>query len=244
MDMEKDMISLVIPTYNEKENIEMLIPELFQVFWKSGLEAEVIVVDDASPDGTADAAERLSGKFRVRVVRRQGKLGLGSAVLDGFIASRGEILGVMDADMSHPPDKIPEMVRELKKHDMVFGSRKVPGGGIENWPLYRRIVSGVAGLLAKPLTPLTDPLSGFFFLNRSLIDDAGLNPLGFKIGLEIAVKCNPAIKEVPITFRNRVHGSSKMNRGEIWNYLLHLKSLYAHRARCRLGLNRVCVPNK
>ena len=238
------VISLVIPTYNEKENIEKLVPEVFHILKENSLEGEVIIVDDNSPDGTADTAEKLSKKHNLRVVRREGKLGLSSAVLDGFIVSRGDILGVMDADLSHPPEKIPEMVRLLQTYDMVLGSRKVPGGSIEDWTIGRKIVSGGATALAKPITSIRDPMSGFFFINRSILDDANLNPRGFKIALEIAVKCNPSIKEVPITFRNRIHGESKMNRGEIWNYLMHLKGLYAFKTKCKLRLNKGCVPSK
>ena len=196
-------------------------------------------MDDNSPDGTADAAAKLG----VHVIRRSGKLGLSSAVLDGFIVSRGDILGVMDADLSHSPEHIPEMIKQLETHDMVIGSRKVKGGSIEEWPVYRRIVSRGATMLAKPVTSVRDPMSGFFLLNRSILDDADLNPQGFKIGLEIAVKCNPKIKEVPIKFSDRKHGKSKMNRGEMWNYLKHLKGLYSYKAKNGLKLHKGCKPN-
>ncbi len=234
------MISIVIPTYNERENIAILIPRIFGTFSEHGLEGEVVVVDDNSPDGTADAAEKLSGKYDVKVVRRAGKFGLGSAALDGFIHSRGDILGVMDADLSHPAEKIPEMMEQMKRYDMVIGSRKVPGGGMDDWPLRRKIISMGATLLARPLTSINDPMSGFFLLNRTILDDVDLNPEGFKIGLEIAVKCDPAIKEIPISFRNRKHGKSKLGKNEIWNYLKHLKGLYAYRVRCKLKLNKGC----
>jgi len=237
-------VTLVIPTYNEKENIERLIPSIFEIFDRNGISGNVIVVDDNSPDGTGNAAEKFTGRYNIKVVHREGKLGLSSAVLDGFIVSRGDVLGVMDADFSHPVEKIPKMIEYLKESDMVLGSRKISGGSIESWTPYRKIISGAATLLAKSITSLKDPMSGFFFLNKSILDDADLSPKGFKIGLEIAVKCKPNIKEVPIKFRDRVYGESKMNRSEIWNYMKHLKGLYAHRAKCKLRLNRGCSPSK
>jgi glycosyltransferase involved in cell wall biosynthesis len=244
MDVERGMISLVIPTYNEKENIGKLVPDVFRVFGESGISGEVIVVDDNSPDGTADAAERLSKKHKVRVIRREGKLGLSSAVLRGFMEARGDVLGVMDADLSHPAEKIPEMVSQLNDYDMVLGSRKVPGGSIEKWPLHRKVISRAASMLARPITSIRDPMSGYFFVKRSILDGADLDPKGFKIALEIAVKCRPDVKEVPILFRNRVHGQSKMNRGEVWNYLKHLKGLYSYRLRCRLGIRKSCASHR
>ena len=234
------MISLVIPTYNEKDNIERLVPDIFDVFRKNSIDGELIIVDDNSPDGTAETVEKMSKKYNIKTVRREGKLGLSSAVLDGFIAAKGEIIGVMDADFSHSPDRIPDMIKLLGSCDMVFGSRNVPGGSTENWSFFRKIVSLGATILAKPLTSLKDPMSGFFFLNRSILDDAELNPCGFKIGLEIAVKCEPDIREVPIRFSNRLHGESKMNRREMWNYLKHLRGLYAYKTKQRLRLQRGC----
>jgi dolichol-phosphate mannosyltransferase len=244
VDLEGEMISLVIPTYNEKENIEKLIPEIFKTFEENNIDGEVIVVDDNSPDGTVYTAKELAKKHNVKVLQRQGKLGLSSAVLDGFIVSRGDILGVMDADFSHPVERIPEMVENLREYDMVTGSRQVPGGSIENWSFYRRMVSAIAAVLAKPLTSVKDPMSGFFFINRSILDEADLNPRGFKIALEIAVKCKPSIKEVPIRFRNRLYGESKMDRKEIWNYLGHLRRLYAYKIKHRSNLIKGCNPNQ
>ncbi len=234
------MVSLVIPTYNEKENIKKLIPEIFRVFKKNNLNAEVIIVDDNSPDGTVKAAEEFTGKYNIKIVYRKGKFGLSSAVLDGFIVAKGDILGVMDADFSHPVEKIPEMVEKLSECDMVIGSRKIKGGNIENWPFYRRIISSVACLFAKPLTSIKDPMSGFFFINKSILDDVELDPKGFKIALEIAVRCKPDICEVPITFRNRIHGKSKMNHTEILNYLKHLSNLYVYKMKQKLHLRRKC----
>lgn len=234
--MMKPVVSIIIPTYNERANIKKLVPRIFEILSREKLHAEVVIVDDNSPDGTAEEGEGLGKKYDVHVVKRSGKLGLSSAVIDGFGHAKGDILGVMDADLSHPPEKIPEMVRQLQDrplgggYDVVFGSRRVSGGRIDNWPLTRKVISKGASILARPVTSLRDPMSGFFFLKRKVIGDKKLNPKGFKIGLEIAVKgSHSGIKEVPITFRDRQLGKSKMGRGEIVNYLLHILSLYKYR---------------
>lgn len=226
------MISIVIPTYNEAENIERLIPQIFLLLKDSGIEGEVIVVDDNSPDGTAAIARDLSRKYPVRVLQRPAKLGLSSAVLDGFRHARGDILGVMDADLSHDVTKLPHMVYSLKDYDLVIGSRYVSGGGTRDWSKKRRLISKGATWLARPLTKVKDPMSGFFVLKRSVIEGVELSPRGYKIGLEILTKGRDArIKEIPYIFRDRKNGQSKMNRKEVLNYIFHLGKLYRHRIR-------------
>ena len=144
--------------------------------------------------------------------------------------ARGDVLLVMDADLSHPPEKIPELVQAVRAGTaFVIGSRYVAGGQVtEGWGLFRWLNSKVATLLAWPLTSAADPMAGFFALPRELFEEArGLDPIGYKIGLELMVKCGCAnVREVPITFENRVHGTSKMNWREQVNYLRHLKRLY------------------
>jgi len=228
------MVSIVIPTYNEKENIQKLIPMIFQALRKNRIKGEVIVVDDNSPDRTGKAAESLGKKFPVRVVHRKGKLGLSSAVLEGFKAARGDALGVMDADLSHPVEALPEMVKNLESFEMVVGSRHVPGGGIENWPLSRRMISKFAILLAKPLTSLKDTTSGYFMIRREILKGTDLNPRGFKICLEIAVKSGAKLKEIPIIFRDRAAGESKLGGNVMWDYIMHLKDLYKFKAMRKL----------
>lgn len=228
------MVSIIIPTYNEKENIQEMIPMIFRALRKGRIRGEVIVVDDNSPDGTAKAAEGMRRKFPVRVVRRKGKLGLSSAVIEGFRVAKGDALGVMDADLSHPAEALPEMVRGLEEYDMTVGSRHVSGGGIEGWPLRRRIISKFAILLARPLTPLNDTTSGYFMVRRELLVGLKLNPRGFKICLEIAVKSGARIREVPIVFRDRASGESKLGGSVMWDYLLHLKDLYKFKLMSKL----------
>ncbi len=231
-------VSIVIPTYNERENLPVLISKIFDVFGRSGIEGEVVVVDDNSPDGTAALAEELGRSHPVRVLKRAGKLGLSSAVIEGFAAAQGEILGVMDADLSHDPEVLPAMIWPIAAGEVEFvvGSRHVRGGGITNWPLLRRFVSTGAILLGRPLTGIRDVTSGFFFLRKEVLDGVRLNPIGFKIGLEIAVKGRfEKYREVPYTFTDRQGGKSKFNRKEILNYLKHLADLYLFRLSGRGG---------
>jgi dolichol-phosphate mannosyltransferase len=235
------MISIVIPTYNEKDSLPGLLEKIFATLNRASLEAEVVIVDDNSPDGTAEAASSLGELYPVRVLRRAGKLGLSSAVIDGFSAASGDILGVMDADLSHDPGIIPAMIGAIADEgvEFVVGSRHAPGGGISNWPLKRRIVSSVAIMMGSPLTKIRDVTSGFFFLKRSVIDDVVLNPIGFKICLEIAVKGRfTRFREVPYVFTDRAGGDSKFNKREILNYLKQLADLYLYRLSGRGGGKR------
>lgn len=227
------MLSLVIPTYKERENIGRLVERLERIFKKNRIPSELIIVDDNSPDGTADAVKRLSKKYKnIRLVQRPGKLGLSSAVIEGFRVSRGNILGVMDADFSHPPEKIPEMLEAVEKNgvDLAIGSRYVRGGRIDNWSALRKITSRGAVMLAAPLTRIKDPVSGFFMLKRSVIAGRKLSPTGYKIGLEIIVKGKyNKTKEIPFVFSNRKSGKSKLDMKEYANYILHLSNLYKHK---------------
>lgn len=226
-------ISIVIPTYNESENLPILIEKITAALDSSNIESRIIVVDDDSPDGTWKTALELKNTYEnLEVLRRQDKRGLSSAVLDGFAMSDSPILGVMDADLSHPPEKIPELVEPIIRGDadITIGSRYIDEGGIEKWPLTRRIYSKVATLLVLGLTNVKDPMSGFFFLHRNVIENKQLNPLGFKIGLEVLVRGeHENVIEVPILFGDRVHGESKLGGGVVLDYLLHLSNLYIYK---------------
>ena len=219
---------MIVPTYNEKDNID----ELVQRVSKTIPGAEIVIVDDNSPDGTSDRARELAKSYKMKVITRSGKLGLSSAVMEGFAAATGDILVVMDADLSHPPEKIPELVGKIEsgEAEIVFGSRHVEGGSIENWPFYRKVVSKGAALLARGLTKVKDPMSGFFALKRSVIDGVTLDPVGYKIGLEILVKGKYSkVVEVPIRFANRKAGKSKLGGSEMLRYIDHVSMLYEHR---------------
>lgn len=226
-------ITLVIPTYNESENIPILLEKVFGVFKESNLDGNVIVVDDNSPDGTWKIAEGLKEKYaRLEVLRRLNERGLSSAVLHGFRSSKSDILGVMDADLSHPPEKIPELVEPIIKGeaDIVIGSRYIDRGEIGDWALRRKISSKLATLAVKGLTNVKDPMSGFFFLKREVIEDVELSPKGFKIALEILVRGKyHKVVEVPILFRDRIYGETKLNSRVILDYFYHVVRLYAYK---------------
>lgn len=228
------LVSIVIPTYNERHGIGKLVETIFDHTRGAGVDTEVVIVDDNSPDGTGQAAEDLKLHYPVQVVHRAGKLGLSSAVIDGWKVARGSILGVMDADLSHDPAAIPELVRAIEEQDceLAVGSRYVSGGDIKKWPLARLVISRTAVLMASPLTPIKDITSGYFFIKREVVDGVHLNPIGFKIGLEVFVKGRyRRFREVPYTFVNRLEGKSKLGWKEIWHYLVQLVDLVTYRFR-------------
>ncbi len=223
-------VSVVVPTYNERASLEVLYPELCTAL--HDLPSELVVVDDGSPDGTAAYVESLHGTVQCVVRNRGRKLGLASAVQAGFALARGDVIVVMDADGSHPPSAIPALVDAVTRGGAEFavGSRYMPGGSAPGFGLTRRIISRGATLLARPLVPVRDPMSGFFAFDRRLLDRASLSPLGFKIGLEIMVRCRPRpIVEIPIQFRPRTAGESKLGHGQIGQYVRHIGRLYGFR---------------
>jgi dolichol-phosphate mannosyltransferase len=226
--------TIVIPTYNEAGGIEKLLRTLDETFRTHGLDGEVIVVDDNSPDGTGAIVDRLSKELPVRCLHRPGKMGLSSGVIDGWKMARAEsvALGAMDADFSHDVRALPKMVEAVEsgKYGLAVGSRYVPGGGIANWPKRRIVTSRVACWLARPLTGVKDVTSGYFLVRRDALDGITLDPIGFKIGLEVIVKgkYGKAV-EVPYTFTDRIVGESKLNQSEIFNYLKQLRKLYLGR---------------
>ncbi|HTX56478.1 MAG TPA: polyprenol monophosphomannose synthase [Candidatus Acidoferrales bacterium] len=232
--MAKLPFSLVIPTYNEAGGIERLLRAIAGVFEKSNLDGEIIVVDDNSPDGTGAIVDRLAGELPVRCLHRPGKLGLSSGVIEGWAFARpqSEALGAMDADFSHDINILPLMVAALEtgEYGLAIGSRYVKGGGIANWPKRRIITSRVACALARPLTNVKDLTSGYFLVKREALRGVHLDPIGFKIGLEVIAKAHygRAI-EIPYVFTDRVVGESKLNQREIFNYLKQLRKLYAAR---------------
>lgn len=215
--------TIVVPTFNEAANL----PELARRIRSAMAETEIVVVDDGSPDGTAARARELS----LRVVER-GERGLASAVLRGLDEARTDVCVVMDADLSHPPEKIPELLAPILKGeaDMVIGSRYVERGGTGDWALRRKISSRIASLAVMGLTKVKDPMSGFFFLKRGVIKNVHLSPKGFKIALEILVRGKyDRVVEVPIIFQDRIYGETKLNSGVIFDYLCHIMKLYTYK---------------
>ena len=224
--------SIAIPTYNEASGIERLLRALAHMFARHSMDGELIVVDDNSPDGTGAIVDRLARELPVRCLHRPGKLGLSSAVIAGWGAARADsvALGAMDADFSHDINALPQMVDALRsgEYGLAVGSRYVSGGGITNWPKRRIVTSWVACWLARPLTNVKDVTSGFFLVRRDALRGVELNPIGFKIGLEVIAKAKYGkAVEIPYVFTDRVAGESKLNQREILNYLKQLGSLYA-----------------
>lgn len=227
-------VSIILPTYNEAENLPILIPQIFDILKPLSLSVEVLVVDDHSPDHTALVARTLSKQYRIRVIERLYERGLSSAVIRGFQSSRSTVCVVMDADGSHPIERLPDMIMPLlnQEADITVGSRNIASGGSIKWPWYRKAISKTAAFLTLGLTKLSDPTSGFMGVRRSLLSTAFLNPIGWKIVLEVVVKLPAArLKEVPIIFCDRQYGKSKMSLKQQGLYLLHLLRLYRYKIK-------------
>lgn len=233
MGEQKLQISLITPTYNECKNIPLLAEEIFQIIANEpDIDLELIVVDDNSPDGTGAAAEALKEKYPVKVVHRAGKLGLGSAVMEGFAQSERPYLGVIDADLSHDPAILPQLIHALRQYDLTIGSRFGETSYVEDWALHRRLISLVGVTAARILTGVQDPLSGYFFLRRDVLSNLQLTSAGYKILLEILVKGRyESHLSIPFIFRNRQFSNSKLNLRE---HLLFFKQILYFSLR-RLG---------
>ncbi len=204
--------SLVLPTYNERENIGRLIERLDRLACLQ----EILVVDDASPDGTAQFVRSLRTRVPIRVIERSGKLGLASAIIEGIQASQTPLVAVMDADLSHDPNILPKLLASLNNSDLAIGSRFADGGGMVGWPLQRQLLSWVATRVAQLLLRVRerDPMSGFFAIRREVFDRIApqLRPRGYKILLELIVRGAPIhTREVGYVFQDRQYGKSKLS---------------------------------
>ena len=227
------MISVVIPTYKEADSIQEAIKRSAAALDGCGEDYELIVVDDNSGDGTAELAEELGREYPVRVLRRAGRQGLATAVVDGWAMARGDLLGVLDADLQHPPEILTALATELRasKADLAIASRYVSGGGTSGWELSRRFISWGATHLAASVLPLklsavSDPMSGMFLVRAAAIQGTPLLPLGYKILLEVLAKGRiEKIAEVPYQFEERIRGSSKLGLRQYGEYLAHLMRL-------------------
>jgi len=223
-------ISLVVPTYNERDRLGELVRAIFDAYASAGITGELVIVDDNSPDGTGALADELASLHSIRVVHRGGKLGLGTAVIDGFSVASAPVVGVIDADLSHPPALVPGMLAVMQdtRADLVIGSRYVSDGGTRNWEMSRVLMSRFACLLARGLTPVRDATSGFFLIRRDLARGVRISAGGFKICLELLVRGRPGcVLEVPYVFEGRTAGESKMNLKEATGYLEQLRDLKA-----------------
>jgi dolichol-phosphate mannosyltransferase len=221
-------VSVIVPTYREAGNLPTLIERLEQVRTESELELELIICDDDSHDGTEELVDRLARPW-VRLLVRRTDRGLSQAVLDGLRNASHDRFVVMDADLSHPPEKIPELLNALEDGaDFVIGSRYTTGGSTDaKWGVFRWLNSKVATLLARPFTTCRDPMSGFFALERQTFErGVTLDPIGYKIGLELLVRCScERVREVPIHFAERTVGESKLSLKEQRQYIQHIGRL-------------------
>jgi len=232
--MIRRSISVIVPTFREAENIPVLVQRLRAVAEDHELEIEMLIMDDRSDDDIAQVTAALGEDGWVKLVVRDGERSLSRAVVDGLRLASNEVLLVMDADLSHPPEAIPRLLDTLAQPgvDFVFGSRYVEGASVdESWELLRRLNSLIARSLARPLTTVRDPTSGFFALRRETFLAADeLDPIGYKIGLELMIKCHcVGVREVPIHFGLRLHGTSKLDMRERLRYLRHVKRLMDYR---------------
>jgi dolichol-phosphate mannosyltransferase len=226
-------LTVVVPTYHEAKNIAALAQRIFAVTVAANISTELIVIDDDSQDGIDIKCRELALRYNIRLITRKDVRGLATAALHGMTQARGHTLVCMDADLSHPPEALPSMVAALHSgSDFVLASRYTKGGGIEqDWGPRRRMISKLATLLARPLTSVTDPMSGFFALPRAeFLRATELTPLGYKVALELLVKLAPKrLIEIPIHFAKRRAGESKLSIGVQLQYLRHLLRLYRYK---------------
>jgi dolichol-phosphate mannosyltransferase len=230
------LVSIIVPTYNESQNIVGILKSIRENLPK-GIHTETIVVDDNSPDGTGKIVEDYISSIKkiaentIDVIHRKAKNGLSSAILNGIQNAKGETIVVMDSDFSHPPQIIPKMIEALKQYqcDLVVASRYITGGNIQGWTTKRKIMSKIATVIAtKGLGVKTkDPMSGFFAFKKNIIKELNFDSLGYKLLLEILVKTKGIhIKEIPYCFENRKFGSSKLDSSTIIDYFKSVWRLY------------------
>jgi dolichol-phosphate mannosyltransferase len=225
------LVSVITPTFNEAENLPILVDQLHAAL--DGIDHEIVVADDDSPDRTWEVAEQLAADDpTITVMRRFHDPGLSAAVLDGMSVARGEMLAVIDADLQHDASILPDMVERIRSGDadVVVGSRSTVGGGYGEWAASRRLVSWIATLIARLLlrVPVSDPMSGYFVVSRRAYEQTApqINPRGFKILLEFVGRNHDLrVDEVGYEFANRVHGETKLNRSVIRSYLLGVAEL-------------------
>ena len=248
-------LSVIVPTYNERQNLDPLVQAIGEAL--RNVNYEIIIVDDDSPDGTAAAARSLYAHDpRVRAIRRIGRRGLASACIEGALASSARFVAVIDADLQHDPGLLPAMLRRLTEDqaDVVIGSRYVAGGDVGAWKRQRALGSRIATKLAHLLTHVDvhDPMSGYFMLRRDIIEKHAhaLSAVGFKILLDILLTAGGdlRVEEIPLRFGRRLHSESKMSVAVAFDYLLLLADKTVGDwlpvrfiAFCAIGLTGVAV---
>jgi dolichol-phosphate mannosyltransferase len=227
-------VSIIVPTLNEEENIAPLVSQITACAVPF---REILFVDDGSTDATREKIRTLEETQPIRLIEQGGSdLGLAGAIMSGARAAQGDILLVMDADLSHPPDRIKDLLAPLLAGtaDLVVGSRYVKGGSTSGWPIWRRIVSRTGAALAYPLTGLHDSMCGFFAIGRSRLLELAPKTSGFKIVFETMVRAGGTlrVREIPIAFRERVRGKSKMSFNIALRFFFRwLRAMFQHLVR-------------
>lgn len=236
--LEQISVTVLVPTLNEEENVDLLLERLMTVRREANLDFDVLFVDSASADRTCDKVTAWADTGPIDLLCRDVNVGLAGAVIAGARHVTSDIVLVMDADLSHSPEDIPRVLQPLLtgNYDMVIGSRYIAGGATPDWPFSRRLSSRLATIPALLFCEVRDPLAGFFAVRRDLLADLPGAVPGFKIGLAILAEYGSElrVKEIPIQFRDRDLGQSKMNRSVIIDYAKQLASLFADRLRNRL----------
>jgi dolichol-phosphate mannosyltransferase len=233
------ILSLVIPTYNERPSIVPLIQRTTALLEKSLTEFEIIVVDDDSPDRTWQAVQELvQQNGRLKVIRRLDEKDLTTAVVTGWKVARGNLLGVMDGDLQHPPEVLPVLLKSIlnSQADIVIASRNVEGGGVSEWRPARKLIALGARLITVLVLPrvvksVRDPMSGYFLMKRTVIESVALRPIGYKILLEVLARGKyQTIREIPYLFDERKNGKSKLGPKQCLDFLIHLWRLSRNRS--------------
>jgi dolichol-phosphate mannosyltransferase len=228
-------LTVIVPTLNEAENIDPLLERLFGIRRSCNLDFDVLFVDSSSTDGTCDRVLAWQKREPVRLLQQGKKMGLAGAVIAGAKQTQAKYVLVMDADLSHPPEAIPILLAALLdgSHDMVIGSRYIAGGSVPGWTLARKIASRLATVPARLFCRVKDPLAGFFAVERWRLSELPDTVPGFKIGLALLSEYGDALRvaEIPIEFRDRDHGVSKMTCRVAFAYLKQLGALFSRRLK-------------
>jgi dolichol-phosphate mannosyltransferase len=233
---ESPKLAIVIPTLCEAENIGGLLNQVCAVLDPLRIPYEILVVDDDSSDGTGDVVSEISNEnSRVRLLVRKGQKGLSGAILHGWQHTDAAILAVMDADLQHPPELLPELISALHRgRDLTIGSRYTPGGDLGTWNPFRKLLSAAAVWATLPVQQkrlrARDPMSGYFMIRRHCLEDIPFQRSGFKLLLEILVRARiGSVEEIPFVFGSRYRGASKANFKVAYDYALLLARLYVDR---------------
>lgn len=212
-----------------RENVKKLIPQIFRVFRKNEISGEVIVVDDSSPDGTSEVVKELAERYPLTLLQREKKLGIGSAYVIGFkkaLENKADSIFEMDADLSHNPQEIPKFLAKLNRADLVIGSRKIEGGGVKGWNLYRKLISWRGNFIGRYLAgiKINDLTSGYRayksnVLRKISLDKIGAEGYGFQLEiLARVIKKGFEVVAIPIIFHDRYAGKSKLSRKDMLDF--------------------------